>query len=178
MWFFECKQFLACSAKNLVVFDFGLGISFPTILIPALTGLNSELNQNETLTISPEQATWMGIRFEFRIPIQAVWLQNIFSQHHVVNHTARQLPIRFPEWYFGTKKNFNICQYSLCDCLDHVVQFKYARCYLYSVCYSWACNGIDGGTRLRRLIFSNKMPFCIVEILIFQFFVFSTTFLS
>lgn len=53
-------QVLASSAKNLLVFNFGLAITFPTILIPALSGLNTSLNPNETLTITPNESTWIG----------------------------------------------------------------------------------------------------------------------
>lgn len=52
---------LASSAKNLLIVNFGLAIAFSTILIPALTGLNPALNPNETLSITPDQATWIGI---------------------------------------------------------------------------------------------------------------------
>lgn len=38
----------------------GLAISFPTIIIPALTGLNSQHNPDEHLTITAEQASWIG----------------------------------------------------------------------------------------------------------------------
>lgn len=44
--------------------DFGLSIAFATILIPALMGLNPALNPNETLSISAEEATWLGKRKE------------------------------------------------------------------------------------------------------------------
>lgn len=54
-------QILASSAKNLLIVDFGLSIAFATILIPALTGLNNALNPNETLTITPDQVTWLGM---------------------------------------------------------------------------------------------------------------------
>ncbi|XP_031635122.1 facilitated trehalose transporter Tret1-like isoform X2 [Contarinia nasturtii] len=39
---------------------FGLSIAFSTILIPALFGLNPALNPNETLSITPDEATWLG----------------------------------------------------------------------------------------------------------------------
>lgn len=53
-------QVLACSAKNLLIVEFGLAISFSTILISALTGLNPKLNPNETLSITPQQSTWIA----------------------------------------------------------------------------------------------------------------------
>ncbi|XP_055325703.1 facilitated trehalose transporter Tret1-like isoform X2 [Sitodiplosis mosellana] len=53
-------QVLASSAKNMLIVDFGLSIAFSTILIPALSGLNPALNPNETLTITPDEATWLA----------------------------------------------------------------------------------------------------------------------
>lgn len=53
-------QVLACSAKNLLIVEFGLALSFPTILISALKGLNPTLNTDETLNITPEQTTWIA----------------------------------------------------------------------------------------------------------------------
>lgn len=46
--------------KNLILVTFGLAIHFSTILIPALSGLNSQLNPNEILSITVEEATWIG----------------------------------------------------------------------------------------------------------------------
>lgn len=40
--------------------DFGLSIAYSTILIPALTGLNSDHNPDESISITPDQATWLG----------------------------------------------------------------------------------------------------------------------
>lgn len=53
-------QVLACSAKNLLIVEFGLAISFSTVLISALSGLNPTLNPNEILSITPEQSTWIA----------------------------------------------------------------------------------------------------------------------
>lgn len=38
----------------------GLCLTFPDILIAALAGLNSEINPNETIKITAEQASWLG----------------------------------------------------------------------------------------------------------------------
>lgn len=53
-------QILASTAKNTLLFNYGLAVTFPTILIPALTGLNTKLNPNETLRITPDESTWLG----------------------------------------------------------------------------------------------------------------------
>lgn len=57
---FITKKIIASSVKNLIIVDFGLSIAYSTILIPALTGLNSAHNPDETLSITPDQATWLG----------------------------------------------------------------------------------------------------------------------
>lgn len=51
---------IASTVKNFLLLDLGLSIAFPTIVIPALTGLNMEVNPNETIQISPAQASWLG----------------------------------------------------------------------------------------------------------------------
>lgn len=53
-------QFLASSIKNLLILDGGITMAFPTIVIPALTGLNQQINPNEFLHITPVQASWLG----------------------------------------------------------------------------------------------------------------------
>lgn len=52
--------------KNLIMLDLGLTLGLPTILVPALTGILNEHNQNEFLLISAEQATWIGKLFLHR----------------------------------------------------------------------------------------------------------------
>lgn len=46
-------QVLASSAKNLLLFDLGLAIAFPTIVIPALRGLK-EHDRDSMLSFTPE----------------------------------------------------------------------------------------------------------------------------
>lgn len=53
-------QILASTIKNFLLLDLGLSIAFPTIVIPALTGLNSEINPNETIQLTAVQASWLG----------------------------------------------------------------------------------------------------------------------
>lgn len=38
----------------------GLSVAFPTIVIPALTGFGNDKNQNEYLTLTKSQASWLG----------------------------------------------------------------------------------------------------------------------
>lgn len=51
---------LASTVKNFLLLDLGLSIAFPTIVIPALTGLNKENNPNEFLHLIAYQASWLG----------------------------------------------------------------------------------------------------------------------
>lgn len=53
-------QFLASSAKNLLIVDLGLTMAFPSIVIPALTGISQSQNANEPLHMTPVQASWLG----------------------------------------------------------------------------------------------------------------------
>lgn len=53
-------QIVASTVKNFLLFDLGLSVAFPAIIIPALTGLPNEYNQNEPLSLTKEQASWLG----------------------------------------------------------------------------------------------------------------------
>ena len=46
-------QILASSAKNLLLLDLGMAVSFPTIVIPALRGLK-EHDNNDILSFTAE----------------------------------------------------------------------------------------------------------------------------
>lgn len=56
-----CKQFLATTVKNILLFDLGLYVAFSGIVIPALTGIMNEHNLNEKLKLTPSQASWLGM---------------------------------------------------------------------------------------------------------------------
>lgn len=53
-------QILASTAKNLLLIDIGLAIAFPTIVIPALRGMQPDKYPNETIHFTAEQAVWYG----------------------------------------------------------------------------------------------------------------------
>lgn len=53
-------QFLATSVKNMLVMDLGLCTTFAGIIIPALTGHPNNHNMGETLSLTPDQASWLG----------------------------------------------------------------------------------------------------------------------
>lgn len=52
---------MATTVKNLLLFDMGMCGAFPGIIIPALTGITNEHNTNETLSLTPAQASWLGM---------------------------------------------------------------------------------------------------------------------
>lgn len=53
-------QVLATTVKNSVLIDGGLIAALPTVIIPALTGISNEYNRNETLSITPIEASYIG----------------------------------------------------------------------------------------------------------------------
>lgn len=86
-------QVLASTIKNLLLFDIGLQVAFAGIAnnsetvdtnlhwechwffslfigiaIPALTGLKNAHNQNETLSLTPSEASWLG-EYSFRFSL-------------------------------------------------------------------------------------------------------------
>ncbi|XP_037050613.1 facilitated trehalose transporter Tret1-like isoform X2 [Bradysia coprophila] len=66
-------QVLASSAKNLLLLDLGLAAAFPTIVIPALRGLQNEKNPDEFLQFSAVQASWYGSMGYICQPIGSVF---------------------------------------------------------------------------------------------------------
>lgn len=50
-------------AKNLLMFDLGIAVSYSTIAIPALTGKDPVKNGYEYLRITDEQVSWLGKTF-------------------------------------------------------------------------------------------------------------------
>lgn len=52
-------QILASTAKNLLLLDLGMAVSFPTIVIPALRGLKAHDN-GDFLSFTDSQASWFG----------------------------------------------------------------------------------------------------------------------
>ena len=47
-------------AKNLMIINIGEFAGFAAIVIPSLTGLSSNLNPDETVTITAAQASWLS----------------------------------------------------------------------------------------------------------------------
>lgn len=54
-------QLIASTIKNFLIFDLGLALGFPTIVIPYLTGITQNSGNPETLYFSHEQASWFGM---------------------------------------------------------------------------------------------------------------------
>lgn len=53
-------QIVATTIKNFLLLDLGLALAFPTIVIPALTGIDEVHNPNEYLHMTPSQSSWLG----------------------------------------------------------------------------------------------------------------------
>lgn len=53
-------QILATTVKMMLIFQFGLCMSFSGIVIAALRGVSNKHNHNETLTLTDTQASWIG----------------------------------------------------------------------------------------------------------------------
>lgn len=53
-------QILATMAKNLLVLDIGMSLSFVTIVLPALRGLYPNKYPNEPIHFTDEESTWFG----------------------------------------------------------------------------------------------------------------------
>lgn len=51
---------IAATVRNMLLINLGLIMTMPTICIAALTGMSNEHNRNEFLTVSAEQASWVG----------------------------------------------------------------------------------------------------------------------
>lgn len=56
-------QFLASFAQNLIIWQFGLILAIPSIVVPSVIGVSQELNPDETLHMTAEQASWLGYNF-------------------------------------------------------------------------------------------------------------------
>lgn len=54
----------------MFLLNFSLATNLPTIIIPALTGLNPANNPDEHLKITPEQQSWIGEFSRTIVPIQ------------------------------------------------------------------------------------------------------------
>lgn len=53
-------QTIAVMVKNLLILDYGISTAFPIILVPALTGLGTGPNSNESMRITAAEASWLG----------------------------------------------------------------------------------------------------------------------
>lgn len=54
-------QFLATTVKNMLLIQMGFNMAMPSIVIAALTGILNEHNLDETLKLTPLQASWLGM---------------------------------------------------------------------------------------------------------------------
>lgn len=59
-------------ALNGMMFGIGLSIGFPTIVIPALRGLQPDKYMNETIRFSPNESSWFGKFYLWVKPLYAL----------------------------------------------------------------------------------------------------------
>lgn len=59
--FFETfHQVIATTVKNFHMFNVGLVVAMPAIIIASLSGIHNERNQNEFLHATASQSSWIG----------------------------------------------------------------------------------------------------------------------
>lgn len=56
---YPTQKVLATLAKNLIIFNLGEFIAFPSIVLPSLAGLNAELNPDETVHATGAEISWL-----------------------------------------------------------------------------------------------------------------------
>lgn len=52
-------QFIVATIKNLIILNKSLFDGFSTIVIPALLGISTNLDPNETIRITPSESSWL-----------------------------------------------------------------------------------------------------------------------
>lgn len=67
-------QVLITILVNLLLLDVSFSYAFPTVIIPALTGLNEKNNPNETIQITGEQSSWIGIQNTIYTKNQGIYI--------------------------------------------------------------------------------------------------------
>lgn len=94
----------------MLILDFGLTLAIPSIVISALTGYSKDLNPNEYIHLTAEQASWLGNSFQainsiltaslacaancnFAFQFDLIWLM-IDRQHFVCGSTGGELIVR------------------------------------------------------------------------------------
>lgn len=58
-------------ARNLITVNTGLFEGLPTLVVPSLLGFSKELNMDETVQITPSQASWIASFASMSHPIGA-----------------------------------------------------------------------------------------------------------
>lgn len=72
-------QVLASTAKNFLLLDLGMAVSFPTIVIPALRGLKS--HDVDFLSFTDSQASWFGKKKYKKIFLRKFLKMNFYFQN-------------------------------------------------------------------------------------------------
>lgn len=117
-------QFLASTAKNLLILDIGLSVAFPTIVIAALTGLNNSNNQNEFLSLTSVQSSWLGelhnkIHSHRTISLTIICRTN--RQRWLYLRATGCIGIRMANRTIGTQTSHACREHTASDCMDYIV---------------------------------------------------------
>lgn len=68
-------QLVASTIKNFLIFDLGVALGFPTIVIASLS-VNTQ-NRPELLSFSNEQASWFGKSFRISLSLSLIQKSNL-----------------------------------------------------------------------------------------------------
>lgn len=104
-------QAIAVTIKNFLLLDLGIVTAFPVILIPALTGLSSETNPNETIRITAVEASWLGIRHKMYLRFKRNYSFgfNFGRQHFRDTDDIRESILRNHNRAHGSKESNDFC---------------------------------------------------------------------
>lgn len=98
-------QIIASTGKNLLLIDLGLAVAFPTIVIPALRGLQPDRNPNEALHFTVAQASWFGSLAYILKPIGSAlsgWVSERIGRKRAMLLVNVPHIIGWPMLYFAT----------------------------------------------------------------------------
>lgn len=58
--FIHHNKVIASVVTTFLYLDYGVSVSYPTVVISALTGLNNETNPNEFIKMTAVETSWLG----------------------------------------------------------------------------------------------------------------------
>lgn len=60
VFFIHLIKVIVSVVTTFLFLDYGVSVSYPTVVISALTGLNNETNPNESIEMTPVETSWLG----------------------------------------------------------------------------------------------------------------------